>query len=84
MCVVKVIGDGSTFIVTLQNICKALKITYWCISRGNHKGNSIKTFRQFLNKTQTITGVYRGTYAGFIKNTKTFRYAWNSAPIDDI
>ena len=37
-----------------------------------------------MNKTQKITGIDRGTHAGFIQNVTTSQYACNSAPIDDI
>ena len=82
-CAVTVINDGITFKGTPQTMWKALKITYWCIARGNYKGNSVKKIHQFLNETQTITGGHRGTHAGFIQDAKTSQHAWNSAPIDD-
>ena len=75
MCADIVIEDGITFKVNFQKMCRALKIAYWCIERRNHKGNSFKTFHLFLNKTQTITGGYQGTHAGFIQNAKTSQYA---------
>ena len=65
-CAVIVIDDGSTFKATFHKMCRAPKITYWCISRGNHKVNSVENFHQFLNKTQTITGSDRVTHAGFV------------------
>ena len=43
-CSVIVIGNDGTFKGTFQTMYKALKITYWCISRGNHKGNSVENF----------------------------------------
>ena len=81
-CAVIVIDDGSTFKGTSQTMRKALKITYWCILRGNHKGNSVETFHHFLNKAQTITGGDWGKHAGFIQDAKTSQYDWNSSLID--
>ena len=60
-----------------------LKLTYWCISQGNHKGNTAEKHLRFLNKNQTITSTDRGSHDKFIQNTKTRQYVWNSAPIDD-
>ena len=39
-CSVIVIEYVSNFKGNLQKMCRAPKITYWSISRGNHKGNS--------------------------------------------
>ena len=64
-------------------MCKLLKLTFWPLSRGNHKGNSVERYHRFLNKTQTISGQNRGTYEVFHQNIKTSQYAWNSVPIDD-
>ena len=80
-----VIYDGITFRGAFQTMCKALKITYWCISRGNHKGNSVENFHWFLNKNQTISDCdWEKHYYGFVQNEKTSQYAWKSAPIGDI
>ena len=83
MCAVIVIDYDSTFKGTFQKMCDPLKIIYWWISRGNYKGNSVKKFHQFLNKTQNITGGDQGTHGGFIRNAKTSQYAWNNSPIYD-
>ena len=83
MCAVIVIDDGSTLKCNSQKIHEALKITDWWISRENHKGNLVKKFYQFLNKTQKITGGDWRTHSGFIQNANTSHYSWNSAPIDD-
>ena len=79
MYAVIVIDGGSNFNSTFKTMCESLKIAYWCISIGEHKGNSFKNIHQFLNKTQTITGGDRGTRSGFIQNVKTSQYAWNSS-----
>ena len=55
-CAGILIDDVSTLKVSFQTMCRAFKLIYWCISREKHKGNSVKTFHWFLNKTQTITG----------------------------
>ena len=64
-------------------MCEHLKLTYWCISQGNNKGNSAEKYHRLLNKTQTITGTDRGRHGKFIQNSKTIKYVWNSARIED-
>ena len=83
MCAIVVIDDGSTFKGHFTLMCEALKIQYWILSRGNHKGNSCERYHRFLNKTQTIHGNDRGTHNVFLQNAKTSQFAWNSAPIDN-
>ena len=83
MCSVVVVDDGSTFKHVFKLMCNALSITYWCLSRGNHRGNSVERYHRFLNKTQAIAGNDRGTHQVYIQNAKTSQYAWNSAPIDN-
>ena len=82
MCSVVVIDDGSTFKGVFMLMCKHLKINYWCLSRGNHHGNSVERYHRFLNKTQTIAGNDRGTNIVIKQNAETSQYAWNSAPIN--
>ena len=81
-CAVIVVDDGSNFKGSFEAMCGALGITFWALSRGNHKGNSAERYHRFLNKTQAINGNDRGTHQIFIQNAKTSQYAWNSAPID--
>ena len=38
MCSIVVIDDGSTFKRFFISMCEALKIHYWCLSWGNHRG----------------------------------------------
>ena len=83
MCSVVVVDDGSTFKGAFIDTCKALNIHYWCLSRGNHKGNSMKRYHRFLNKPQTIASNDRGTHSVYIKNANTSQYLWNSAHIED-
>ena len=83
MCEVVVVYDGINFKGIFKEMCEHFKLTSWCISQGNHKGNSAKKYHHFLNKTQTITGTDIGSHDKFIQNSKTSQYAWNSAPIDD-
>ena len=78
-----VVDADSRFRSTFEAMCKLLKLTFWSISRGNHKGNSVERYHSFLNKTQTIRGQDRGMYEVFHQNIKTSQYAWNNAPIDD-
>ena len=82
MCSVVVVDDGSSFKNVFMDMCKRLGLTYWVLSRGNHKGNSVERYHRFLNKTQAIAGNDRGTHDVYIQNAKTSQYAWNSAPID--
>ena len=62
---------------------KILKLTFWPLSRGNHKGNLAEHYHRFLNKTQDFHGQDRGTNEVFHQNVRISQYAWNSAPIDD-
>ena len=80
---VVVVDTYSRFRVTFEAMCKFFQITSWHLSRGNHKGNIIKKYHRFLNKIQSITEQYHGSYDIFIQNAKTSQYVWNSAPIDD-
>ena len=83
MVAIVVVDADSRFRSTFEAMCKTLKLTFWPLSRGNHKGNSVERYHRFLNKTQTICGQDRGTHEVFHQNVKTSQYAWNSAPIDD-
>ena len=78
-----VVDDGSSFKGAFKTMCEQLKITFWALSRGNHKGLSVERYHRYLNKTQAIVGNDRGTHKTFIQNAKTSQYAWNSAPIDN-
>ena len=80
---VVVVDADIKFIDLFKGICKAINIVFWPLSRGNHKGLSVKRYHRFLNKTQTNVGQDTGSHHSFIKNSKTSQYAWNSAPIDD-
>ena len=42
MCAVVVVYDRRNFKDISKEMCEHLKLTCWCISRGNHKGNSAK------------------------------------------
>ena len=64
-------------------MCEHLKLTYWCISQGNHKVNSDEKYYRLLKKTQTITGTDRGSHDNFIQDYKTSQYVWKRTPIDD-
>ena len=84
MVAVVVMDADSNFLGLFEEMCRALGLKCWPLSRGNHKGNSVEKYQRFLDKTQTIVGEDRGTHHSFIENSKTSQYAWNSAPIDDI
>ena len=83
MCSVVGIDDRSTFKGTYIAMCQALKICYWCLSQGNHKGNSVESYHRFLNKTQVISANDCGTNQVFIYNAKTSQYVWSSSAIDE-
>ena len=83
MCSVIVIDYGSSFMQAFKLMCEALAITYWCLSRGNHRGKLVERYHCFLNKTQAIAGNDRGTHKVYIQNGKTSQYTWNSAPFDN-
>ena len=62
ICSVIVINNGSSFKEVFIEMCDALELTHWCLSRGNHKHNSVERYHIFLNKTQAITGNDCGTH----------------------
>ena len=70
MCSVVVIDDGSSFKGVFILMCTKLGITYWCLSRGNHRGNSVERYHRFLNKTQAIAGNDRVTHDVYLQNAK--------------
>ena len=65
-------------------MCGVLKLNYWFLSRGKHRGNSIERYHQFLNKNQVIIGNNQGNHTVILQNSKTIQYVWNSAPINNI
>lgn len=83
ICSVVVVDADSKFKDVFQEMCKILKIHFWPLSRGNHKGLIVEKYHRFLNKTQTIAGNERGTHLTILQNAKLSQYAWNSAPIDN-
>ena len=66
MCSVVLVDDGSSFKGVFTALCNCLDLTYWCLSRDNHKGNSIEQYPRFLNKTQSIAGNNPGTHDTYI------------------
>ena len=42
MCVVLVVDFGSNFKGIFKEMCEHLKLTYWCVSQDDHKGNGAK------------------------------------------
>ena len=84
MCSVMVIADSIPFKGVFIIMCGTLKLNYWCLSRGNHRGNSVELYHHFLDKTQAIIWNNRDTHTIILKNTKTSQYTWNSALIDNM
>ena len=66
MCSVVVIDDGSSFKSVFMSMCTSLDITYWCLYRGKHKGNSVDRCHQFINKIQATAGNDRGTHEVYL------------------
>ena len=83
MVAVVVVDADSKFRGVFEELCNILKLVFWPLARGNHKGLSVERFHRFFNKTQTICGNDRCTHESFTTNIKTSQYAWNSAPIDN-
>jgi hypothetical protein len=83
MCSVVAVDADSKFKSVFEEMCTQLKIMFWPIARGNHKGLSVERYHRFLNKSQTIAGQSRGTHLTILQNAKLSQYAWNSAPIDN-
>ena len=52
MCAVVVLDDGRYFKDIFKEMCEHLKLTYWCISWVNHKGNSAKNIIVSSTKTK--------------------------------
>ena len=82
MCSVVVIYVCSTFKGVLILMYKHLKINYYCLSRGSHRGISVDRYHWFLNRSQKNSGNDRGTLTIIYQNAKQSQYAWNSAPIN--
>ena len=53
------------------------------LSCGNYKCHSVETYRQFLNKSQTIAVTDSVNHVNFIQNSKTLQYAWNISPTNN-
>ena len=51
MVAVVVVDADSEFLHLFEEMCKALGVIFWPLSRGNHKGNDVKRYHRFLNKT---------------------------------
>ena len=45
-----VIDDGCEFKGTLLDVCNAVGISHWVVSKGNHKAIMLEWFHRFLNK----------------------------------
>ena len=84
MCNVVLIDDFSAFKIVFVGLCTSLYINHWCLSRGDHRGNSVERYRRFLNKTQAINVNDQVTHNIYIQNAKISQYSWNSADIDNI
>ena len=75
MVAIVVVDADSRFLSKFEAMCKILKLTFWPLSRGNHKGNLAEHYHRFLNKTQTIHGQDRGTNEVFHQNVRISQYA---------
>ena len=77
MCSVVVVDADSKFRATVKDMCAKLKIMFWPLARGNHKGLSVERYHRFLNKSQTIAGQARGTHLTIMQNTKLSQFSKN-------
>ena len=80
---VVVVDANNKFLNVFKEMCANLKIVFWGLACGNHKGLSVERYHRFLNKTQTICANDQDTHQSIITNIKTSQYAWNAAPVDD-
>ena len=71
MVAIVVVDANNRFRSTFEDLCKMLKLTFWPLSRGNHKGNSVERYHCFPNKIHTISGLDRRAYAFPHQNIKT-------------
>ena len=71
MVEVVVVDADIKFFTLFKAMYVALDIEFWPLARGNHKGLSVERYRQFLNKTQAISGTETGTHLSFTDNYKT-------------
>ncbi|GFH46278.1 hypothetical protein CTEN210_02752 [Chaetoceros tenuissimus] len=62
-------------------MCKILKVHFWPLAPGNHKGLSVEHYHRFLNKVVTISAEEQGTLHIIRQVYKLAQYAWNSAPV---
>ena len=60
---VVVVDTDSKFRSVFEEMCRSLKLTFWSLARGNHKGLSVEKYHWFLNKTQTIVGQDRSSHS---------------------
>ena len=51
-------------------MCKSLKLTYWVLSKVNHKLKFCEKYHCFINKTQKINSNDIGTHNVLIKKLK--------------
>ena len=82
MVAIIIFNDNIWFKSVFKDMCAALGIIYWYLTRGNHKDVSIEKYHRFLNKTRAIAGQDRCMHDVFLHNAKTSQYDCNSAPID--
>ena len=65
------VGDADNkFRGVFEEVCNTLKITFWPLARGNHKGNSVDRYYRFLNKHKPYvvqTGVHMIPLLGILK-----------------
>ena len=80
-CAVIVVDADSSFRGTFEAMCKILKVHFWPLARGNHKGLSVEHYHRFLNKVVTISAEEQGTLHIIRQVYKLAQYAWNSAPV---
>ena len=75
------VDTDSKFRSIFEEMYTALKIYFWPLARGNHKGLLVDQYDGYLNKTQTIAGQDHVKHLSILQNAKISQFAWNSAPI---
>ena len=67
---VAVVDADSRFQSTFEAMCKLLKLTFWPLSRGNHKGKVLNVTIDFLTKLKLLVNRIEGHMRCFIRILK--------------
>lgn len=67
MVAIVVVDADSRFLSKFEAMCKILKLTFWPLSRGNHKGNLVEHYHRFPNKHRLFMAKTEGLMKCSIK-----------------